>query len=94
MTEAPGAEARRAACSILRYLLRHPQAKDTREGIAAWWLRQREIEQAVHEIFAGLDILLADHLVVERRGPGLDPYYAVNAAQREAIARFLRGRKR
>jgi len=90
MTEAPGAEAKRAACSILRYLLRHPEAKDTREGIATWWLRQHEIEQAVQEIVAGLDILLADHLVVEHRGLGLTPYYAVNADQRDAIARFLR----
>jgi hypothetical protein len=90
MTEAPSADARKAACSILRYLLEHPQAKDTREGIAAWWLRQREIERAVHETFAGLDILVADHLVVERRGLGLEPYYSVNTAQRDAIARFLR----
>jgi hypothetical protein len=82
-------EARRVASSILQYLLRHPEAKDTREGIATWWVRQHEIERAVQEIFAGLNILLADGLVVELPGPGPARYYAVNAEQRDAIGRFL-----
>jgi hypothetical protein len=91
MSRAPGdPEARRVASSILEYLLHHPEAKDTREGIATWWLRQQEIERAVQEIFAGLNVLLADGLVVELPGAGPARYYAVNAEQRDAIARFLR----
>jgi hypothetical protein len=91
MSNAPGdPEAKKVASSILQYLLRHLEAKDTREGIATWWLRQHEIERAVQEIFAGLNILLADGLVVELPGPGPARYYAVNAEQHDAITRFLR----
>ena len=90
MTDHPGgAEARRAACSILQYLVRHPQAKDTPEGIATWWLRQHEIEHAVHQIYAGLDLLVGERLVVECHGPDRTRYYVVNADRPDAIAHFL-----
>lgn len=43
---------------ILNYLKKHPQAGDTLEGIATWWLAQQRIEEIVDEVAEALDILI------------------------------------
>ena len=52
--EASAAKAREIERAILRYLETYPEAKDTLEGIAQWWLwrelpeqRLRDVERAV-----------------------------------------------
>lgn len=42
-------DVRRAAIAILQYLHDHPQAKDSLEGIAQWWVGQEEatVEKAL-----------------------------------------------
>ena len=79
----------RLARAILQYLSRHPEAKDTREGISTWWLQGQQIEQTVHELSKALDFLVARDFIVESRGPDLRPYYKINQQQLEGVARFL-----
>lgn len=43
---------------ILNYLKKHPQAGDTLEGIATWWLAQQRIEEIVDEVADALDVLI------------------------------------
>lgn len=43
---------------ILNYLKKHPQAGDTLEGIATWWLAQQRIEEIVDEVAEALDVLI------------------------------------
>lgn len=43
---------------ILNYLIKHPQAGDTLEGIATWWLEQQRIEEIVDEVAEALDVLI------------------------------------
>jgi hypothetical protein len=43
---------------ILNYLKKHPEAGDTLEGIANWWLVQQRIEEMVDEVAAALDNLI------------------------------------
>ena len=43
---------------ILNYLKKHPQAGDTLEGIATWWLEQQRIEEIVDEVAEALDVLI------------------------------------
>ncbi|MGD2089588.1 MAG: hypothetical protein PVH61_25660 [Candidatus Aminicenantes bacterium] len=43
---------------ILDYLQKHPEASDTLEGIAAWWLEQQRIEDLVEEVAEALEILV------------------------------------
>jgi hypothetical protein len=43
---------------ILNYLKKHPQAGDTLEGIAMWWLAQQRIDEIVDEVAETLDILI------------------------------------
>ena len=56
------------ADEILRYLLEHPEAKDTIDGIADWWLTERRVRQGIVEVEAALGHLVERGLIdaVER----------------------------
>jgi DNA-binding transcriptional ArsR family regulator len=66
------------ARAILHYLHEHPEAKDTLEGIAQWWLTREGIERQVKEVERGVSILLDQGLLIEVRRDGLMPYYRLN----------------
>jgi hypothetical protein len=57
------------ALQILDYLRRHPQAKDSVEGIAQFWVRADPIE--VRRV---LDRLVDLRLVEKRSSPSMDLY--------------------
>ncbi len=78
------------ALAILEHLARHPTAKDTREGIATWWLQQRRIEVTVEDVVHALECLLSRQFIVEFQGAERRPYYSVNRSQLEEIRRFLK----
>ncbi len=46
--------------AILRYLADHPQATDTLEGIAEWWLLRQQIRVAVERVAKALRRLIAE----------------------------------
>jgi hypothetical protein len=77
------------ARAILEYLSRHPHAKDTREGIATWWLQQQQIEQAVMRISRVMEFLASRDFLVKRRGPDLRVYYELNQRRLAEIGHFL-----
>lgn len=45
---------------ILQYLKQNPDAGDTLEGIATWWLEQQRIERVVKEVAEVLDSLIKE----------------------------------
>ena len=51
------------ADEILRYLLEHPEAQDTIDGIADWWLTERRVRQGIAEVEAALRHLVKRGLV-------------------------------
>ena len=84
---------REIARDIVRYLVAHPQAADTLDGVVQWWLlgeghthRRAFVEQA-------LDWLLAQGLLREIRRVGVPPYYRLNPQHQEAIAALLQERE-
>jgi hypothetical protein len=81
--------AREIARAVLRYLETHPEAKDTLEGIARWWLERERAERLLEEVERAVTLLLASDLVVETRRHGMAPYYQVNPSRREAIAKMI-----
>ena len=77
------------AREILRYFIRHPEAKDTVDGIANWWFGSRRAERSVEEVAESLHLLLARGLIIERQATALRPFYQMNPAKRVEIAAFL-----
>jgi len=54
------------ATEILAYLVRHPAAQDTVEGIAEWWLLEQEIVHAIADVKLALAELESRELVLAR----------------------------
>jgi hypothetical protein len=73
------------AFEILTYLVQHPRAQDSFEGILQWWLLERYIERERTAVEAAVEELVASGLVVTREGRdrrrrfGLNPRRAVEA---------------
>ncbi len=70
---------------ILRYLVKHPAAKDTLEGIARWWLDRRHVERSVEEVAHSVRLLVSRGLILERCRKTGRPYYQVNPAKRTEL---------
>ena len=93
MNEEPYTAADRTrARAILRYLEAHPDAKDTVEGIAQWWLVHAWHAPLLRvHVTRAVSWLLSQGLLREIRRSGVPPYYQRHPQQREAITRFLAG---
>jgi hypothetical protein len=85
--ESPG---RPIADEILAYLVKHPEAQDTLEGITEWWLLEQRIRYAVAEVDAALHNLVTDDLLVTRECADGRTYYGLNRAKEREIRRHLR----
>ena len=92
MNEEPEtAAAQQIARGILRYLLPHPEAKDTLDGIAQWWLGWERGEPARGDVERAVSLLLSQGFILETRRQGLQPYYGLNPQKQEEIFKFLHG---
>jgi len=83
-------ETRELARSILRYLDEHPEANDTLDGIAQWWLLREWSERKVMDVQRAVGFLLSKDLVVEARIGRSPPFYRVNQEKSEEISKILR----
>jgi len=83
------AEAVKTARAILRYLSRHPQAKDTLDGIATWWLLREWTERKAAEVKRAVSLLVEKKLVVELPVGGQSPCYKLNPENQTEVASFL-----
>lgn len=63
-----GPQLERLRREILAFLLQRPRAQDTLEGIATWWLLEQRLEREVQRVERVLERLVADGLVVKRKG--------------------------
>ena len=81
-------EDRETAREILRYLVKHPKAKDTLEGIAHWWLEEERSERM--NVERALSFLVSQGLILEMRRKGLPPYYQLRPRRRAAALKILR----
>lgn len=85
--EIPG---RPIADEILAYLVKHPEAQDTLEGITEWWLLEQCIRSAVAEVDGALRSLVADDLLMKRHCADGRTYYGLNRTKEREIRRHLR----
>ena len=66
------------AYDILAYLSEHPDAQDTLQGIVEWWILEQEIKTRIKQVERALAGLVAERLVVERKGKDSQTHYRVN----------------
>ena len=67
-TKAAGRRSEPLADAIRRYLLEHPDAQDTVEGIAEWWSREQRVRRSATAVRQGLAELVDQGTVLEQRG--------------------------
>jgi hypothetical protein len=67
----------------------NPDAKDTLEGIADWWLLQQDIKRNVALIRKTVDELIHKGLLLERHGDDMRKYYQVNQERLQEISALI-----
>ena len=77
------------AAEVLNYLLRHPAASDTVEGIATWWLLDQRVHVAIAQVEQALSELAARDLVVIVSRTDGRMHYGLNRAKELEIRRYL-----
>ena len=75
---------------ILAYLVDHPNAQDTLEGIVEWWLLERAIKFQEAQVKKALAELVAKGLVIERKGRDSQTSYRINEQKYEEIKKLVK----
>ncbi len=74
---------------ILAYLVEHPEARDTLEGILEWWLLERKIKRQKNQVKEALTELVAEGLVLEHKGRNSQSQYSINQSKYEEIQKHF-----
>ena len=77
---------------ILKYLLVHPDAEDTLDGIARFWVARQQIELRIEQTKAALnDLVGRGYLKVHRHpeGSGGSPTFCVDQSKLTEILKVL-----
>jgi hypothetical protein len=77
---------------ILAYLVDHPKAQDTLEGIVEWWLLEREIKFQTAGVKEALSELVAKGLILEKKGSNSQIHYRINQAKYREIQELFKQR--
>ena len=77
------------AYEILEYLMDNPNAQDTLEGIVEWWLLERTIKQQTPTVEGALSMLVAERLVLARKGIDNRTHYKLNSRRLRKIRLLL-----
>ena len=76
--------------AILHYLLKHPQAQDTLEGIIHWWILEERIYQRTLEISEVLKSLVEKGFLIEKKISSSDVLYSLNIKKKCLIETIVR----
>jgi hypothetical protein len=82
MSDKPDQDVQAVAADILRYLRSHPDAADTAEGIARWWLGGRRYEDNLARVLEAMPALVAEGLVEKQTLPDGAEVYRAGRAKR------------
>jgi hypothetical protein len=75
--------------AVLDYLLKHPSAQDTLQGIAEWWILRDEIDRQVEKVAGVLDSLVSKGLLTVGKTSGTAGYYRLNTEKLPEIQSLL-----
>lgn len=87
--EGPSESLMAAAREILSYLIEHPDAKDTMEGILKWWLPDLEPKLREMEVMGALNLLVLKGWVNMLEIAPLQKIYSLNKDNLKEIKSFL-----
>lgn len=73
---------------ILCYLSEHPDAQDTLEGIAEWWLLERKIRDQIALLREAIAGLVKRGLIIEQVIKNLKPRYKINSKKLKEVKRL------
>ena len=90
MKSPPSARLGPVAIQILSYLSTHRAAQDTIEGITEWWLLEQQLRQVVRKVKQALAELVAERIILERRGRDGRVHYRLNRTKRVTIDKLVR----
>ena len=74
---------------ILRYLITHPSAKDTVNGIEKWWLPQNIGREGKRQIIESLNLLVGRGWLLARRSLQSGTVYSLNESALVEIKEYL-----
>jgi hypothetical protein len=77
-------------CQILAYLVAHPDAQDTLEGIVEWWLLERTIKFETARVKEALAELSSKGLILEEKGTDSRTLYRINKDRYEEIRKIFK----
>jgi hypothetical protein len=80
------------AKEILAYLVDHPDAQDTFEGIIQWWLPEQEIKFQIEKVKEALEELVDKQLILECKSGDSRTHYRMNKNKSREIQAFFRER--
>lgn len=83
MSSSEDAEIARIAQDVRRYLEAHPNAADTLDGIAQWWLVRQRYGHAKEQVQKALEQLKRERLVLTRTNA--DGRIIYRSAQRRGV---------
>ena len=72
---------------ILLYLIEHPEAKDTAEGVMQWWIAKGNVEYRQEEVEEVLNGLVTKGWLTKRSS--LPSLFGLNKERAAEIQRFL-----
>lgn len=75
---------------VLCYLVNHPDAQDTLEGILRWWLLEQTVKFNIEKVRMVIDQLVREQLLTRHDGADLQVSYRINAEKYDAILALLK----
>ena len=78
-----------ASREILRYLTKHPEAKDTADGILEWWLRNGRMRLGKVEIEEILAVMVEKGWLIERKTGTTRKIYGISHERIDEIEQLL-----
>lgn len=74
---------------LLSYLLEHPRANDTVEGIVEWWLLKQEVQRRTAMVKEVLRDLVQKGFVIETPKKDGRLHYRLNPSKRKEVQRAV-----
>lgn len=74
---------------VLSYLLEHPKADDTVEGIVEWWLLKQEVQRRMAMVKEVLKELVHKGFVVETPRKDGRLHYRLNPGKRKEVQQLI-----